>query len=287
MQNGRPTIVNLIPSSNPAHPLLKRLPEIGEVFHRDRMSEEEFQEVAPHADVLVSASNLRVTDEELSHYPALRMVGDFGVGFDGFDVPAIARRGLRACHTPDVLSEDVADLAIGLLLALARSLPAADAFVRAGRWPNENFPLGRRIAGCRIGIAGLGRIGKVVAERDALIVVIPATPETHHLINREVLEALGSKGFLVNIARGALVDTEALIEALRDKTIAGAALDVFEHEPHVEDGLLKLGNVVLAPHIGSATDETRDAMAELVMENIRLALNGQPLVTPIPGTRRD
>ena len=320
MQNGRPTIVNLIPSSNPAHPLLKRLPEIGEVFHRDRMSEEEFAEVAPHADVLVSASNLRVTDEELSHYPALRMVGDFGVGFDGFDVPAIARRGLRACHTPDVLSEDVADLAIGLLLALARSLPAADAFVHAGRWPNENFPLGRRIVGCRIGIAGLGRIGKVVAERakafrmevgytsrspkdvpwqyfesvkdlaawcDALIVVIPATPETHHLINREVLEALGPKGFLVNIARGALVDTEALIEALRDKTIAGAALDVFEHEPHVEEGLLKLQNVVLAPHIGSATVETRDAMAELVMENIRLAFRGQPLVTPIPGTRRD
>lgn len=165
MQNGRPTIVNMIPSSNPAHPLLKRLPETGEVFHRHRMSEEEFAEVAPHADVLVSAPHLRVTDEELSHYPALRMVGDFGVGFDGFDVPAIARRGLRACHTPNVLSEDVADLAIGLLLALARSLPAADAFVRAGKWHGENFPLGRRIAGCRIGIAGLGRIGKVVAER--------------------------------------------------------------------------------------------------------------------------
>ena len=122
---------------------------------------------------------------------------------------------------------------------------------------------------------------------DALIVVIPATPETHHLINREVLEALGPKGFLVNIARGALVDTEALIEALERKTIAGAALDVFEHEPHVEAGLLKLGNVVLAPHIGSATVETRFAMAELVMENIRLALNGQPLATPIPGTRKD
>lgn len=122
---------------------------------------------------------------------------------------------------------------------------------------------------------------------DALIVVIPAPPETHHLINREVLEALGPKGFLVNIARGALVDTEALIEALRDKTIAGAALDVFEHEPHVEERLLKLQNVVLAPHIGSATVETRDAMAELVMENIRLALNGQPLATPIPGTRKD
>lgn len=319
MLQGRPVIMNLIASRITTHPLLPRLPEIGTVLQRDQLTPEALAEIAPHVDVLVGASNLKVPKAELDLYPNLKVVADFGVGYDGFDVAEIARRGLLCAHTPDVLSEDVADLAVGLMLALTRRLPQADAFVRAGRWPKENFPMGRRIAGRRIGVAGLGRIGRVVAQRaeafrmevgytsqhakdvpwkrfddvkalaawaDVLVVVIPATPETHHLINAEVLDALGPEGFLVNIARGALVDTSALIRALEEKRIAGAALDVFEHEPFVEPELLKLENVVLAPHIGSATVETRNAMADLVCENIRLGLAGKPLLTPVPGTRR-
>ena len=319
MLEGRPLIMNLIASRITTHPLLPRLPEIGRVFQRDELTPEALADIAPHVDVLVGASNLKVPKAELDLYPNLRIVADFGVGYDGFDVEEIARRNLLCAHTPDVLSEDVADLAVGLMLSITRRLPQADAFVRAGRWPKENFPLGRRIARRRIGVAGLGRIGRVVAQRaeafrmevgytsqhpkdvpwrrfedvkslaawaDVLVVVIPATPETHHLINAEVLDALGPEGYLVNIARGALVDTAALIRALEEKRIAGAALGVFEHEPEVEAEFRKLENVVLAPHIGSATVETRCAMADLVCENIRLGLAGKPLLTPVPGTRR-
>ena len=248
------------------------------------------------------------------------MVADFGVGFDGFDVKEISRRGLRGCHTPDVLSEDTADLGIALLLDITRRVSQGDAFVRRGDWPKKNFPLGRRLFGKKLGVAGLGRIGKVVAQRaeafhmevgytsrtpkdvpyqrfedmealarwcDFLIVVIPGSPETHHLVSDKVLDALGPDGFLVNIARGALVDTQALIKALKERRIAGAAIDVFEHEPYAEEEFFDLDNVVLMPHQGSATVETRAAMAELVMENIRKGLADEPLVTPIPGTRKD
>ena len=248
------------------------------------------------------------------------MVADFGVGYDGFDTAEIIRRGLRFSHTPDVLSEDTADLGLALLLDVTRRVAQGDAFIRRGDWPKKNFPLGRRLFGKKLGIAGLGRIGSVIAQRsqafrmevgytsrspknvpwqrfpdmkalaqwcDFLIVVIPGSPETHHLVNAEVLDALGPQGYLVNIARGALVDTDALIKALKEHRIAGAALDVFEHKPHVEEGLIALDNVVLTPHQGSATVETRADMADLVMRNIRKALSGQAVITPVPGTRKD
>ena len=307
MLNDRPCIVNLISSRNTGHPLSLQLPQLGEVFYRDQLTPEAAAKLGPSVDVLVGASNLK-------------MVADFGVGYDGFDTAEIIRRGLRFSHTPDVLSEDTADLGLALLLDVTRRVAQGDAFIRRGDWPKKNFPLGRRLFGKKLGIAGLGRIGSVIAQRsqafrmevgytsrspknvpwqrfpdmkalaqwcDFLIVVIPGSPETHHLVNAEVLDALGPQGYLVNIARGALVDTDALIKALKEHRIAGAALDVFEHEPHVEEGLIALDNVVLTPHQGSATVETRADMADLVMRNIRKALSGQAVITPVPGTRKD
>ena len=307
MLNDRPCIVNLISSRNTGHPLSLQLPQLGEVFYRDQLTPEATAKLGPSVDVLVGASNLK-------------MVADFGVGYDGFDTAEIIRRGLRFSHTPDVLSEDTADLGLALLLDVTRRVAQGDAFIRRGDWPKKNFPLGRRLFGKKLGIAGLGRIGSVIAQRsqafrmevgytsrspknvpwqrfpnmkalaqwcDFLIVVIPGSPETHHLVNAEVLDALGPQGYLVNIARGALVDTDALIKALKEHRIAGAALDVFEHEPHVEEGLIALDNVVLTPHQGSATVETRADMADLVMRNIQKALSGQAVITPVPGTRKD
>ena len=303
MLNDRPCIVNLISSRNTGHPLSLQLPQLGEVFYRDQLTPEAAAKLGPSVDVLVGASNLKVPKSELDLYPNLKMVADFGVGYDGFDTAEIIRRGLRFSHTPDVLSEDTADLGLALLLDVTRRVAQGDAFIRK-----------------KLGIAGLGRIGSVIAQRsqafrmevgytsrspknvpwqrfpdmkalaqwcDFLIVVIPGSPETHHLVNAEVLDALGPQGYLVNIARGALVDTDALIKALKEHRIAGAALDVFEHEPHVEEGLIALDNVVLTPHQGSATVETRADMADLVMRNIRKALSGQAVITPVPGTRKD
>lgn len=319
MIDGRPCILSLLPSGDAGHPLLGRLPALGRVFHRDRLDEAELARIGPQADVLVGASNLKVGRAELEPCPNLKIVADNGVGFDGYDLEEINRRGLFCTHTPDVLSEDTADLAMALLLAVTRRVAQGDAFVRAGRWPRENFPLGVRLFGRRVGVAGLGRIGGVVARRaagfgcevgyvartkkdvpwerfesvealarwcDFLVVVIPGSPETKHLIDAKVLDALGPGGYLINIARGALVDTAALVAALREGRIAGAGLDVFEHEPHVEPELIALENVVLMPHQGSATTETRDAMAELVVENIRQVLAGEPPATPVPGTKR-
>lgn len=320
MLNDRPCIVNLISSRNTGHPLSLQLPQLGEVFYRDQLTPEAAAKLGPSVDVLVGASNLKVPKSELNLYPNLKMVADFGVGYDGFDTAEIIRRGLRFSHTPDVLSEDTADLGLALLLDVTRRVAQGDAFIRRGDWPKKNFPLGRRLFGKKLGIAGLGRIGSVIAQRsqafrmevgytsrspknvpwqrfpdmkalaqwcDFLIVVIPGSPETHHLVNAEVLDALGPQGYLVNIARGALVDTDALIKALKEHRIAGAALDVFEHEPHVEEGLIALDNVVLTPHQGSATVETRADMADLVMRNIQKALSGQAVITPVPGTRKD
>ncbi|MDO5532337.1 2-hydroxyacid dehydrogenase [Sutterella sp.] len=319
MRNNRPLLLSLISTKFDVPPWFAKFAPFCEVLSKDQLTAAEFAEIAPQVDILLGASNLKAGKEELDLYPNLRMVAVHGVGYDGYDIPEIARRGLYCSNTPDVLSEDVADFAIALMLGITRRIGEGEAFVRAGRWPNEPFPLGRRIAGKRVGIAGLGRIGRIVAQRceafrmevgytsrspkdvpwqrfenevelarwaDVLIVVIPATPETFHLIDAKVLEALGPDGFLVNIARGALVDSQALIKALEEKRIAGAALDVFEHEPNVEPEFFPLKNVLLAPHQGSATVETRAIMEDLVVENVRRMLAGEKLATPIPGTEK-
>ena len=252
----------------------------------------------------------------LDRLPRLQVISSFGVGLDTLEVPAAKARGIPVGYTPDVLTDCVADIAFGLLLAIGRRIPEADRYVRAGRWvqqPPVGFPLGRRVSGARLGIVGLGRIGQAIARRssgfdmqvryharrpaegaawefapdlielarwaDYLVVSTTGGPSTRHLVNAQVLDALGTKGFLVNIARGTVVDEDALVRALQDKRIGGAALDVFEREPEVPQALYALDNVVLLPHIASATVETRAAMGQRVRDNLAAFYAGKPLVS--------
>jgi lactate dehydrogenase-like 2-hydroxyacid dehydrogenase len=238
----------------------------------------------------------------LDALPALEIISSYSAGLDNVDVQAVQARGIVLENTSHVLAEDVANTALGLALALTRDLVNADAFVRSGQWPQrKQYPLGRSISHMRVGIVGLGSIGMAVARRlaafgsrvsyfgpsrkpvdlpylddvaalaadsDLLILTCPLSPATHHLVNARVLDALGPRGFLVNIARGPVVDEPALIAALAGNRIAGAALDVFEHEPEVPAALLNDRRLVLTPHIGSATEETRRAMAENVVDTL-------------------
>jgi lactate dehydrogenase-like 2-hydroxyacid dehydrogenase len=248
--------------------------------------------------------------------PALRVIASFGVGFDTIDLGCARRRGVAVSTTPDVLTDCVADLAFGALVAAARGIAAADRFVRRGDWLRERFPLTTRVSGKRLGIVGLGRIGGAVAARaagfglevryhgraarpgvphrfepsivelarwaDFLVLTCAGGAATRHLVSAEILEALGPEGWLVNVSRGSVVDEAALVRALVEKRIAGAALDVFEDEPRVPPPLLALDQVVLLPHVGSGTHETREAMAELVLANLRRFFQDGTLVTPLP-----
>ena len=265
--------------------------------------------VAGTGEALVPAGLLR-------QLPQARVVSVFGVGYDGVDVAAAIEQGIPVTHTPGVLTDDVADLAMGLVLAVGRQIALADQFVRAGRWPEGPLPLGRKVSGARMGIVGMGRIGQAIAQRaqafgmsiaytsrspksdlphpyfpdaaslasqsDFLVVITPGGAGTRHLINAQVLKALGPQGFLINVARGSVVDEQALIEALAQGTIAGAGLDVFADEPRVPSALWTMPQVVLTPHMASATAQTRQAMADLAFANMRAALEGQPLLTPVP-----
>ncbi|HEX9391403.1 MAG TPA: 2-hydroxyacid dehydrogenase [Usitatibacteraceae bacterium] len=247
--------------------------------------------------------------------PALKVIGNFGVGYDTIDIDAAKNRGIAVSNTPDVLTDCVADLAFGLLIDVARGLSASDRFLRRGDWLRGAFPLQTRVSGKRLGIVGLGRIGRTIAKRasgfdmdvhyhnrrpaadtpfvyerslielarwaDFLVVASAGGPETRHLISAEVIAALGADGFLINIARGTVVDEQALVDALVNKRIAGAALDVFEKEPHVPEALLGLDNAVLMPHIASGTHETRQAMADLTLANLRSFFRDGRLLTPI------
>lgn len=239
----------------------------------------------------------------LAALPALRVISSFGVGLDKLDLDSARRRGIAVGYTPDVLNDCVADTAFALLLDVSRRISAADRFVRRGDWPKGQFPLATRVSGKRLGLIGMGRIGRVIAHRsvgfdmevryhsrnraddaphayepslealarwaDYLVIATAGGPSTRHMVSAAVLDALGPKGFLINIARGTVVDEGALVEALVQGRIAGAGLDVFEDEPNVPEALFGLDNVVLLPHIASATHETRQAMAELVFENLQ------------------
>ena len=244
----------------------------------------------------------------------LRVISSFGVGLDQIDVAAASKRGIPVGYTPDVLNDCVADQAFALLLAIGRRIPEADRFVRAGRWeakPATPFPLGRQVSGARLGIVGLGRIGRTIAKRasgfdmevryhsrkpvddvawqhepslielarwcDFLVVITAGGPETRHLIDDSVLDALGPEGYLVNVSRGTVVDEAALVRALQDKRIAGAGLDVYEREPNVPEALFALDNVVLMPHIASSTVQTRQAMAQRVLDNLAAFYAGREM----------
>lgn len=262
------------------------------------------------------ARDAKVDRNLLTMLPHVKLIAICGVGYDGIDVEAAKEKNIVVTHTPGVLTNDVADLAFGLLLALGRRIPQADRFLRNGDWVSDAFPMTHQVSGARIGIVGLGRIGRAIAKRaegfdmrisytgrelksdvpyvfyssvealaaqvDYLVIAVPGGESTKNLINAAVFQALGSKGYLINIARGSVVDQPALIQALKDKTIAGAGLDVFWDEPKVDSELRRLNNVVITPHIASATEETRRAMVELTLANLHAFYQNQPVLTPVP-----
>lgn len=273
---------------------------------------------AAAAVVAVTSGVWGVRAEHLDRLPRLGAVVNFGVGYDSTDVAEARRRNVAVSNTPDVLTDCVADTAVGLVLDVMRGLSAADRLVRSGGWAQGRVPaLGRRVTGVRVGIVGLGRIGEAIARRlaafdatisyhnrrrrddldylyarsvvelardaDVLVLAASGGSASRHLVDAEVLDALGPDGFLVNVARGSVVDEEALLAALEQGRIAGAGLDVFADEPHVPAALLGRDDVVLLPHIGSASLETRAAMTELVLANVERYLAHGTLVTPVPG----
>lgn len=251
---------------------------------------------------LVTSARFGADRALLERLPKLRVISSFGVGYETIALAAARERGIPVGYTPDVLNDCVADTAFGLVIDVARRFSAADRFVRAGGWLKAPYPLTTKVSGKRLGVVGLGRIGRVIAKRasgfdmevryhnrrpvadvpyayeptllglaewaDFLVVVSAGGAATRHLIDARALEALGPEGFLVNVARGSVVDEQALVKALQGKRIAGAGLDVYEDEPKVPSALFDLDNVVLLPHMASATHETRQAMAELVASNL-------------------
>jgi len=267
----------------------------------------------------VSAPVQAIDEALLTALPKLQIISSFGVGYDHIDVKAAAKRGIIVTHTPDVLTEEVADTTIGLLLNTVRELPQAERYVRAGKWPSGNYPLSRATLRNRtVGIVGLGRIGIAVGRRldafgvpivyhtrqkrpelayrhypqlldmardvDTLIVIVPGGAATKNMINADVLDALGPNGIVINVARGSVIDEPALIAALRERKILAAGLDVFATEPQVPDALLAMDNVVLLPHVGSASEFTRAKMDQLLVDNIRAWAAGEPPLTPVPET---
>ncbi|MCT7667023.1 2-hydroxyacid dehydrogenase [Shinella kummerowiae] len=274
-------------------------------------------EAASIAGVAVSGS---FDAAMIEHLPALEIIASFGVGYDGVDAATASQRGIAVTNTPDVLNDEVADTTIGLLLNTVRRFPQAEAWLRDGRWKRDGaFPLTPlSLRGRKAGIYGLGRIGMAIAERlkgfgvdiayhtrrprddvpyayypsllelagavDILIAIVPKTPETHRTINAEVLRALGPTGVLINVGRGWTVDEDALAMALRDEVIAAAGLDVFYDEPNVPQALLDLPNISLLPHVASASVATRDAMADLVADNLFAWFDRGAALTPVPET---
>ena len=251
----------------------------------------------------------------MARLPKLKMLANFGVGTDAIDLDAAKARGIAVSNTPDVLTEDVADLAFALLLATVRRVAAGDRYVRAGKWLEKPMMLTESVQGKTLGVIGMGRIGKAIARRaeafnlriayqgpnrkadlawpyfpdvpamakecDFLVAACPGGEATRNLINRAAIDALGPKGVVVNIARGAVIDEPELIAALKEGRLGGAGLDVFVDEPRVPEAFFAMDNVVLQPHVGSATFPTREAMGQLVIDNLALFFAGKPLKTPV------
>ncbi|WP_059017203.1 2-hydroxyacid dehydrogenase [Mycobacterium sp. M26] len=270
----------------------------------------------PQSVTVILACGRPVDAELIASLPNLEAIVNFGAGVDAIDLAAARARGIAVSNTPDVLTDTVADIAVGLIIDTMRGLSAADRYVREGHWPAQDpFRYTRDVSGSRVGILGLGRIGAAIAARmvafgcaiayhnrrpvpgsayryaasavelagsvDVLVVATAGGPDTVRLVDRAVLEALGPNGFLVNIARGSVVDEDALVELLAGGGLAGAGLDVFAHEPHVPAALLEMDNAVLLPHVGSNTAHARTAMARLALRNLDEWLAHRRLVTPV------
>jgi hydroxypyruvate reductase len=271
--------------------------------------------LAERIDAVATSGRHGMDDATMAKLPKLRMISHFGVGVDSIDVDAVKRRGIALTNTPDVLTDDVADIAMGLLLATVRKIAAGDRYVREGKWLKSGaMPLTDSIQGKMLGIVGLGRIGRAIAKRaeafnmkiayqgprrktdvpwpyfedpvalaracDFLVAACPGGEETRGIVSRAVLEALGPEGVVVNISRGSVIDEPAMVELLKNGKLGGAGLDVFDREPEVPEALFAMDNVVLQPHVGSATQPTRRAMGQLVIDNLALYFAGKPLKTP-------
>jgi lactate dehydrogenase-like 2-hydroxyacid dehydrogenase len=298
-------------------PLLERALDAGYTVHRLHLAADPaalLAAVGPRIRAVVTTGAAGVGNGILEALPALELIAVRGVGTDGVDLAYARQRGLRVTTTPGVLTEDVADLALALYLAVSRRLCAGDGFVRAGRWPGGSMPLARRASGKRAGILGLGQIGRAIARRvegfgmsvaycgrqpqerpyrfvptvlelaaqsDVLFIAAAANVESRGLVDAAVLDALGPEGILVNIARGSLVDEPALVAALVEGRLGGAGLDVFQSEPQVPAALFALDNVVLQPHLGSATAECRLDMGQLVLDNLAAHFAGLPLPSAV------
>ncbi|MBD2748424.1 2-hydroxyacid dehydrogenase [Microvirga sp. BT688] len=306
----------------PMMPIVIETLEKACTLHRlwEQTDQEAFlKEVGPRIrGVATSTLYGRLEASLLDRLPNVEIISSFGVGYDNVDAVEAGKRGIVVTNTPGVLDDEVADLTLGLLLATLRKIPQADRYLREGQWLKASFPLSTTLRDRKVGIVGLGRIGKAIARRlagfdvsiayhgrtqqddvayayhptvvglaeacDVLIVITPGGAATRHLINADVLKALGPNGVLINVARGTVVDEQALIEALRSGTILSAGLDVYEDEPRVPQELIDMEHVVLLPHIASASVHTRNAMGKLVADNIVSWVEGKGPLTPVPET---
>jgi lactate dehydrogenase-like 2-hydroxyacid dehydrogenase len=279
-----------------------------------------FAEAAPRIRAIAcSATSEKIDGVFMAHFPKLEIVSSFGVGYDHMDSQWAAAHGVTLTNTPDVLTEEVADTALGLLLCTVREFPQAERYLRAGKWRERDYSLSKASLRNRtVGLVGMGRIGQAIARRldamrvpvvyhsrrssagvpyrhysnltdmardvDVLLVITPGGVGTRNLINAEVLAALVPQGILINMARGSVVDEGALIKALQDKTILSAGLDVYLREPDVPAELMALDHVVLFPHLGSSSVATREKMDQLVVDNLLAWAEGKPPLTPVPET---
>ena len=306
----------------PLKPLVVRGLEAVCTVHKAAEAKDREAFLAAHAGVRAiacSATTEQIPGAFMARFPKLQIVSSFGVGYDHVDVKYAAAHGIVVTNTPSVLTEEVADTALGLLLCTAREFPQAERYVRAGKWVQKGYPLSKATLRNRtVGLVGMGAIGQAIARRldafgvpvvyhtrrsrpelayrhypklidmardvDTLLVIVPGGAATANMINAEVLKALGPNGILINMARGSVVDEPALIAALKDRTIYSAGLDVFAKEPQVPKELLEMDNIVLFPHLGSSTEVTRAAMDQLVVDNILAWVAGKPPLTPVAET---
>ncbi len=272
--------------------------------------------IADRVEAVATHSGTGIDRATVQALPKLKIVSNFGVGIDTIDLPACTEHGVTVCNTPDVLTEDVADMALGLLLAAVRQIPQGDRYVREGQWREHGeMHLTQTLQNRKVGVVGMGRIGQAIARRcvafntevayygprrksgldyryyddivalaewaDVLIAACPGGPETAKIVSRQALTALGEQGVFVNIARGSVVDQPALIELLASRSLASAGLDVFDDEPNVAQALIDMPHIVLQPHQGSASTRTRLAMGQLVIDNLAAHFAGKPLLTPV------
>ncbi len=272
--------------------------------------------IADRIEAVATHSGVGIDRATVEALPKLKIVANFGVGIDTTDLPACTEHGVTVCNTPDVLTEDVADMALGLLLAAVRQIPQGDRYIRDGLWREHGeMHLTQTLQGRKVGVVGMGRIGQAIARRCAafntevayfgprrkaevayqyfddvtalaqwanvIIAACPGGPATRKIVSAQALSALGPEGVFVNIARGSVVDQDALIELLDSRSLASAGLDVFNDEPNVPQALIDMPHVVLQPHQGSASTSTRRAMGQLVVDNLRAYFAGKPLLTPV------